>query len=64
MFKRLRKYQLKLNPVKCIFRVKSGKLLRFVVSNNGIEVDPDKIKVIQAILALKSKRKFKAFWDA
>jgi hypothetical protein len=61
MFKRLRKYQLKLNLVKCIFRVKSGKLLRFVVSTNGREVDPDKIKVIQAILAPKTKRKFKAF---
>jgi hypothetical protein len=35
-----------------------------VVTNNGIEVDPDKIKVIQAILAPKTKRKFKAFWGA
>ena len=55
---------MKLNLVKCIFRMKSGKLLRFVVTNNGIEVDPDKIKVIQAILAPKTKRKFKAFWGA
>jgi hypothetical protein len=27
LFERLRKYQLKLNPVKCTFGVKSGKLL-------------------------------------
>ena len=32
IFERLRKYELKLNPVKCSFGVKSGKLLGFVVS--------------------------------
>ncbi|XP_017978243.1 PREDICTED: uncharacterized protein LOC108662410 [Theobroma cacao] len=43
LFKRLRKFQLKLNPAKCIFGVTSGKLLGFVVSEKGIEVDLDKI---------------------
>nr|XP_034920866.1 uncharacterized protein LOC118053664 [Populus alba] len=33
LFERLRKYKLKLNPTKCLFGVKSGKLLGFVVSN-------------------------------
>ena len=47
LFERLRKYQLKLNPSKCTFRVTSKKLLGFVVSNQGIEVDPEKIKAIQ-----------------
>jgi hypothetical protein len=37
LFDRLRKYQLKLNPAKCSFGVKSGKLLGFVISNKGIE---------------------------
>jgi hypothetical protein len=32
IFERLRKYELKLNPAKCSFGVKSGKLLGFVVS--------------------------------
>ena len=44
MFERLRKYRLRLNPVKCTFGVKSKKLLGFVVSQKGIEVDPDKVK--------------------
>jgi hypothetical protein len=44
LFERLRKYELKLNPAKCLFGVKSGKLLGFVVSGEGIEVDPDKEK--------------------
>ena len=50
LFKRLRKFQLKLNPTKCTFGVTSGKLLGFVVSKKGIEVDPDKIKAIQDLL--------------
>ncbi|WRX16389.1 Reverse transcriptase domain - like 10 [Theobroma cacao] len=43
LFKRLRKFQLKLNPTKCTFGATSEKLLGFVVSEKGIEVDPDKI---------------------
>jgi len=31
LFERLRKFKLKLNPAKCTFGVKSGKLLGFVV---------------------------------
>ncbi|RDX71788.1 Retrovirus-related Pol polyprotein from transposon 17.6, partial [Mucuna pruriens] len=42
LFSRLRKYRLKLNPAKCTFSVKSRKLLGFLVSERGIEVDPDK----------------------
>ena len=46
LFKRLRKFQLKLNLAKCTFGATSGKLLRFIVSKKRIEVDPDKIKAI------------------
>ncbi|PKI64783.1 hypothetical protein CRG98_014852, partial [Punica granatum] len=49
LFDRLRKYKLRLNPAKCTFGVKSGKLLGFVVSEKGIEVDPDKIKAIMEL---------------
>ena len=46
LFKRLHKYRLRLNPAKCTFRVKSGKLFGFIMSQKGIEVDPDKVKAI------------------
>ncbi|XP_040942235.1 uncharacterized protein [Gossypium hirsutum] len=49
LFTRLRKFQLKLNPVKCTFGVRSGKLLGFVVSERGIEIDPDKVRAIQEL---------------
>ena len=45
-FKTLRKYQMKLNPSKCAFGVYSGKFLGFMVSQRGIEANPEKIKVI------------------
>jgi hypothetical protein len=44
------KYQLKLNLSKCTFGVKSRKLLGFVMSDGGIEVDPDNVKAIQTVV--------------
>ncbi|RDX93542.1 Retrovirus-related Pol polyprotein from transposon 17.6, partial [Mucuna pruriens] len=55
LFLRLRKYKLRLNPAKCTFRVKTNKLLGFVVNENGIEVDPDKVKVIREMPVPKSE---------
>jgi len=46
LFERLQKFKLCLNPAKCTFGVKSGKLLGFIVSQKGIEVDPDKVRAI------------------
>ena len=45
-FETLRKYQMKLNPSKCAFGVYSRKFLGFMVSQRGIEANPDKIKAI------------------
>jgi len=42
----LRKHKMKLNPMKCAFGVSSGKFLRFMVSQRGIEVNPEKVKVV------------------
>ena len=46
VFDRLAKYHLMLNPKKCVFGVTSGKLLGFIVSRRGIEIDPKKVKAI------------------
>jgi len=61
LFERLWKYQLKLNPAKCSFRVRIGTLLGFVVNNRGIEVDPDKAKAIQEMLAPKIEKEVRSF---
>jgi len=45
-FERIQFYKLRLNPKKCTFGVTFGKLLGFMISQRGIEVDPEKIKAI------------------
>jgi hypothetical protein len=42
----LRKYNMMLNPTKCIFGVPAGQLLGFIISHRGIEVNLEKIKAI------------------
>jgi len=49
-FRRIRTYNLRLNPQKYTFGVMSGKLLGYIVSNRGIEVDPLKVKAILEML--------------
>ncbi|KAI5427282.1 hypothetical protein KIW84_032627 [Lathyrus oleraceus] len=58
---RLRKYKLHLNPNKCTFGVRSGKLLGFIVSEKGIEFDPAKVKVIQEMPAPKTEKQVRGF---
>ena len=45
-FNILYSYNMKLNPSKCTFGVTAGKFLGFMVSQKGIEVNPDKIQAI------------------
>ncbi|KAA0061209.1 uncharacterized protein E5676_scaffold157G00320 [Cucumis melo var. makuwa] len=51
---RLRKYQLRMNPLKCTFGVTSGKFLGFIVRHRGIEVGHSKIDAIQKMPSLKN----------
>ena len=46
MFDFLKRYQRKLNPLKCAFRVGSGKFFGFTVNQRGIEAIPEKIRVL------------------
>jgi len=55
-FKALNKYKLKLNPKKCIFSVPSGILLGNVVSRDGIQPNPSKVK---AVLDMRPPRNLK-----
>ena len=48
---------MKLNPSKCVFGVTAGKFLGFMVSQRGIEVNPEKVR---AILELEPLRTVKA----
>ena len=53
-FSTLRKYNMKLNPGKCVFTLTSGKFLGFMVSQRGIEANLDKVKVIIEVKSPKT----------
>jgi hypothetical protein len=45
-FERMRRFGLKMNPLKCAFGVLASKFLGFIIHENGIEIDPKKIEAI------------------
>jgi len=46
LFDTINKYQLRLNPEKCVFGVKAGKFLGFMLTERGIEANPNKCTTI------------------
>ena len=60
-FDLLHRYNLKLSPAKCAFGVIAGKLLRFIVSRKGIELDPTKVKTIQELPPPRTKKEVMSF---
>ena len=49
LFATIEKYRLKLNPEKCVFVVEAGKFLGFLLTERGIEANPDKCATIMAM---------------
>ena len=49
IFKILRGHKLRLNVSKCSFGVGSGKFLGYMVTYQGIEVNPDQVKTINSL---------------
>ncbi|XP_019418534.1 PREDICTED: uncharacterized protein LOC109329312 [Lupinus angustifolius] len=56
IFQQLRKYNMRLNPEKCTFRVEAGKFLGFLLTSRGIEANPSKC---QATIDMRSPRTVK-----
>ena len=50
-----------MNPKKCIFGLTLGKLLGHIVSQKGIEVDPDKVKTIREMPPPKNEKEVQGF---
>jgi len=49
LFDTIAKYRLKLNPEKCVFGIEAGKFLGFMLTERGIEANPDKCATIIAM---------------
>jgi len=53
-FANLRANHIKLNPKKSVFGVPAGKLLGFIISERGIEANPEKISMIMDMELIKN----------
>jgi len=54
LFNTINKFQLRLNPEKCVFGVKAGKFLSFMLTERGIEANPDKCSAIINMVSPRS----------
>nr|XP_025678020.1 uncharacterized protein LOC112777850 [Arachis hypogaea] len=52
----LRKHQMRLNPAKCAFGMEAGKFLGFMITQRGVEANPEKCR---AILEMTSPKNLK-----
>ena len=58
---RCRDTRLKLNPSKCAFAVRSRILLGNIVSQEGLAIDPDKVRAIQSMKPLNNSKELERF---
>jgi hypothetical protein len=58
---RCRKFGISLNPKKSIFAVEQGKLLGFIVSSDGMIIDPERTQVIAKLPPPTSKKSMQSF---
>lgn len=60
-FERMRRYGLKMNPLKCAFGVSASKFLGFIIHEKGIEIDPKKLEATQKVQAPTCKKDTQKF---
>jgi hypothetical protein len=58
---RMHRYGLKMNPLKCAFGVSTGKFLRFIIHEHGIEIDPTNIEFINKVQPPQCKNEMQKF---
>jgi len=62
-FRCLRAKGIRLNPKKCISGVPRGMLLGFIVSERGIEANPEKVSAIANMGLIRNLKEYKGSWD-
>jgi hypothetical protein len=61
--KRMHRYGLKMNQLKCAFGVSDGKFLGFIIHEHGIEIDPTKIESINKVQLPQCKNDMQKFME-
>jgi hypothetical protein len=60
---RMRRYGVKMNPLKYVFGVSAGSFLRFIIHKHGIEIDPKKIESINKVQPPQCKNDMQKFLE-
>jgi hypothetical protein len=55
-FDNLCKFKMMVNPKKCVFGVSSGKLLGYMVSSRGIDMNPKKVEAIEKLQPPRTRK--------
>ena len=58
---RMRRYGLKMNPLKCAFGVSAGKFFGFIIHEKGIEINPKRIEAMKQVEAPTYKKDLQKF---
>ena len=58
---RMRRYGMKMNPLKCAFGVSAGYFLGFIIHEKGIEIDPRRIEAMRRVEAPTCKKVLERF---
>ncbi|KAK3100025.1 hypothetical protein FSP39_013636 [Pinctada imbricata] len=61
VFKKLKEAGLTLEPSKCHFAVRQLKFLGHIISKNGVEVDPEKTRIVSELPAPKKQKQVRSF---
>jgi hypothetical protein len=61
VLERCRKFDISLNPKKSVFAVEQGKLLGFIVSKDGMIIDPERTQAIANLPPPSSKKAMQSF---
>jgi len=56
VFEILRQHKLSLNADKCAFGVRASKFLRYLITNQGIEVNPNHNEVVKCLKPLSNPK--------
>ena len=62
VFERSRTFKLRMNPLKCMFKVSSWKFLGFLAHSRGIDVNPAKATTIATMKPLATVEELKSFF--
>lgn len=61
VFERCKIFKLRMNPLKCAFRVSAKTFLRFLVHSRGIDLDSTKVMAIATMRPLATVKELKSF---